>query len=172
MTRARMHRRRTEPRHRRPAAVIPSRPCHRRRSGRERGGWGSDAPCRPCATHTGPPRASHVGGTRGCGIAAPGTTRGTLGWCQRREERGSARCLGWGAYVWGAKTTGGALTRVRCRADTHRALGEPATGPWEDRGGRHLTQGVWSFRRAATLGVGGGWGGGAAQPVLTHNPLA
>ena len=47
-------RHRTVPRHRRPAAVTPSRPCHHWRGGPGRGGWGSDAPCRPCATRTGP----------------------------------------------------------------------------------------------------------------------
>ena len=89
--------RRTETRQRRPPTMTPSRPCHCRRSGRGRGGWGSDAPCRPHVTRTGPRRASHAGGTGGCGIAAPGTTRGTLDWCQRREVRGSAHCLGWAA---------------------------------------------------------------------------
>ena len=45
-------------------------------------------------------------------------------------------------------------------------------GPWEGIGGRHMTQGAQSFRHAATPVVGGGRGGGGAQPVLTHNPLA
>ena len=44
----------------------------------------------------------------------------------------------------------------RCTS-THRALGEPTTGPWEGRGGGHL--GAQPFRRAATPGVGGGGGG-------------
>ena len=60
---------------------------------------------------------------------------------------------------------GGGLAGVGRRAGTHRALGEPATGPWEGRGGGHLTLGAQSFRRAATPGVGGGRGrGGAASP--------
>ena len=43
---------------------------------RGRGGWGSDAPCRPCATRTGPPRASHAGGTGGAALLLP-APRGT-----------------------------------------------------------------------------------------------
>ena len=64
-TRVRAHWRRTVQRHRRPAALTHSRTCRRPRSGPERGGWGSDAPCRSCVTRTGPPRASHGGGHRG-----------------------------------------------------------------------------------------------------------
>ena len=46
--------------------------CRRRGSGRGRGGWGSSAPCSPCATRTGPPRASRAGGTRGYGTVLKG----------------------------------------------------------------------------------------------------
>ena len=66
---------------------------------------------------------------------------------------------------------GGGLTGVRYRDGTHRALGEPATGPWEGGGGRHVTQGAKSFRCAATPRVGGG-GGGRRSQSLTRNPLA
>ena len=59
---------------------------------------------------------------------------------------------------------GGGLTRLGRRAGTHRALGEPTTGPWKGGGGTHLTQVAQSFRRAVTPGVGGG-PGGPAQPV-------
>ena len=48
---------------------------------------------------------------------------------------------------------------VRC-AGAHRALGETATGPRVGRAGGHMTQGAWSFRRAATPRVSGGAVGG------------
>ena len=75
----------------------PPRPRHYRHSGRGRGRWGNGAPCSPCAMRIGPPHASRAGGTGGCGIAALGTTRGTLGRCQRRVVRDSAHSSGWEA---------------------------------------------------------------------------
>ena len=69
-----------------------------------------------------------------------------------------AHCSGWEACACppppprgggGAATTtgggGGGLTGVGRRAGTHKALGEPATRPWEGRGGRggrRLTRGA------------------------------
>ena len=55
--------------------------------------------CSPCATCTGPRVPRRAGGIvgGGCGIAAPGTTRDTLDWCQWRAVRGSARYSGWEA---------------------------------------------------------------------------
>ena len=63
-------------------------------------------------------------------------------------------------------TMGGGLTGLWRHACTHRALREPAAGPWEGGGGGHLTQGAQLFRPAATLGVCRGRGVGGAQPVL------
>ena len=63
------------------------------------------------------------------------------------------------------------LTWLGCRASIYRALGEPAPGPWEGRGGRHVTRGAQSFRRAGRPGVGRGQGG-RRNLSLTHNPLA
>ena len=160
--------------HRRRAAVTHNCTCRRRHSGPERQGWGSDAPCKPCATRTGPPHASHAGGTGGCGIAAPqGTTRGTPDWCLQREVRASARCLGWGA---GAHPPPPPATTMMGRG-LHRARALP----W-------CPQGVWGAHAAAMGGQrgqtpdpgrpalpsrrgtsdgwgGGGGGGGAAQPA-------
>ena len=48
-------------------------------------------------------------------------------------------------------TGGGGLTGLGRRACSHGALGEPATGPWEGGGGRHLIHGARSFRRAVLL---------------------
>ena len=152
-----------------PAAVTPSCPCHRRRSGRGRGGWGSGAPCRPCVMRTGPPRASHAGVTGGCGIAAPGTTKGTLDWCQRREVRTSARCSGWEACApcpclgggGGDDDNGGALRGSALR--------------WHPQGARGARDAAMGGQRGQTPDPGrpvlplrrdfrGGWG--ATQPLL------
>ena len=65
---ARVHWRRTMQRHRHRVAVTPSRTCRCRCSGPERGGWGSDAPCRPCDAHSAPACKSCRGhrGVRHC----------------------------------------------------------------------------------------------------------
>ena len=62
-------------------------------------------------------------------------------WCHGALTHNPLNDQGWG---------GGGLAEVGRCGGTHRALGEPATGPWEGRGGGHLTLGAQSFRRTAT----------------------
>ena len=56
----------------------PTAPCPRGVARWDGRGWGSGAPCRPCGMRIGLARASHVGGTCGCGIGALGTTSDPL----------------------------------------------------------------------------------------------
>ena len=94
----------------------------------------------------GAPSTGASGG--GCAIAHASRDGGTVCALPPSPKGGGQRWRQWG---------GGHAGLGRC-AGTHKALWEPATGPWEGGGGRHLTQGTQSFRRAATPRVGGGRG--------------
>ena len=154
------------------ATPPPPRSCHCRRSERGRGGWGNDAPCSPCAMRTGPPRASRAGGRGGCGTAAPGTTRSTLSWCQRRgcaiahTLRDGRRVRAPPPPLWGAATMRRWPRRGQAPARRPQgALGAPVGAMGRQRGKTpYPGASVLLSRRDLRGGGGPGGGGGAARP--------